>query len=362
MDELYDLFRNMLFLPKPGTLVARHIDELHFFVITVTMVGACAVFAVALTFIVRYRRRAGQSITPYIVIPTWIELVMAGTLLGLFIVWWLIGFNQYVNLETPPANCIETYVTGKQWMWKFAHPNGRSSVGVLVVPRGRNVKLLITSRDVVHSFYVPAFRLKQDAVPGRYTTAWFNATHDGSFPVYCAEYCGLDHSRMWARVVVVEPDEYEQWLDGAIPPAVARAMAVSEFEMSAMPIGAAQSLAERGRAAAARHGCLACHTIDGQPHIGPTWLGLFGSTVAFSDGTTGRADESYLTQSMMDPATKVVRGFQPVMPTFRGRLSEPDAAAIVAFIKSLRDEKPHPAVELPAVAPITQPVPSAATP
>ncbi len=312
------------------------------------MLGALSVFLVALWFVVRYRKRPGESSTPHIVARPGVEVATGALLLTLFIVWWVIGFRQYVTLATPPEKGIETYVTAKQWMWKFAHANGRSSVGILVAPRGKTVRLLITSRDVIHSFYVPAFRLKQDAVPGRYTSTWFRATRTGSFPIYCAEYCGVGHSRMWARVVVVEPEDYERWLDGEVPKAVAEASAEVSYAVSVTG-GEGESLAARGREAAAKHGCFACHTIDGQRHVGPSFVALFGSSVTLESGERVIADESYLTESMMDPASKVVRGFAPVMPTFRGRLSQPDAAGIVEFIKSLKNERPQPAVPLPRV-------------
>ncbi len=347
-EPLYELLRRLLFLPAPGSQVARRVDHLHFFVISVTFAGAFAVFAVALYFIVRYRRRGAKESTPRIVAPKSFELITGGILLSLFIAWWVIGFRQYVELQTPPKDAVAVYVTAKQWMWKFTSPTGRSSAGIVVVPAGEDVKFIITSRDVVHSFYVPSFRIKQDAIPGRYTTAWLHADHPGTYPVYCAEFCGLDHSRMWATLVAVKPAEYEQWLRGRMPPPVARA--VADSPRASVEVGKGKSLAERGRTVAEKHACFSCHTTDGQPHIGPTWQGLYGSMVTLDDGTRVRADAAYLTESMMDPLAKVVKGFKPVMPTFQGSLSQPDTAAVVEFIRSLRDQHREPSVALPAVS------------
>lgn len=348
-ERLYDLFRRLLFLPKPGSDVARRVDHLHFFVIGVTFAGAFAVFAVAVYFIVRYRRRGPKQSTPRVVAPNSFELLTGGLLLSLFIAWWVIGFRQYVDIQTPPKDSAAVYVTAKQWMWKFTSTTGRSSVGVVVIPAQQNVKFILTSRDVVHSFYVPNFRIKQDAVPGRYTSAWLRADHPGTYPVYCAEFCGLDHSRMWATLVVVTKQQYGRWLRGETPKPVAK---VIEAAPGAKVSSGGSDLAEQGRKAAEKHACFSCHTTDGQPHIGPTWQGLYGSMVTLKDGTQVRADAAYLTESMMDPQAKIVRGFKPVMPTFVGTLSQPDTAAIVEYIRSLRDDTKRPAVALPEVAPV----------
>jgi cytochrome c oxidase subunit 2 len=196
------------------------------------------------------------------------------------------------------------------------------------------VRLLLTARDVIHSFYVPEFRLKQDALPGRYTEAWFEVKRPGHYQVLCAEFCGLDHSQMRAEVVALEPGEFEAW----------RAR-----EKSLPTLG---PLAELGRTVAARQGCFQCHSIDGTPHIGPTWLGLYQREEPLKSGERIRADVAYLTESMMDPGAKVVAGFNPVMPPFQGRLSAAEVAALVEFIKSLRPERPvPPAAQEPTYVP-----------
>lgn len=347
-----DLMRRILFLPRAGTSLAERIDRLHFFVITVTMIGSATAGMLAVIWLMRFRRRGEPSRTEQVTAPKWLEFGFTGVLLSLFILWWLIGFGQYVRYANAPADSEVVYVSAKQWMWDFAYPSGRTSINVLVVPRGYDVKLVMTSRDVIHSFYVPEFRIKQDVLPGRYTTLWFHVRTAGVYDVFCAEYCGMLHSQMWAAVVALEPEAYGHWLEGQTPKLVAEGLARVSTVGARLPRAGepgTTSLAEKGRVAASRYGCFSCHTVDGQPHIGPTWLGLFGKLVELDDGRTAVADEAYLTRSMMDPKADVVRGFRPVMPTYLGILAQPDAGAIVEYIKSLANEPQSARVTLPRV-------------
>jgi cytochrome c oxidase subunit 2 len=217
---------------------------------------------------------------------------------------------------------------------------------VLTVPAHRRIKLVMGSRDVIHSFYVPAFRMKHDVVPGRYYTAWFEATMTGRFPIECAEYCGVTHSRMLGTVEVLSPEDYRRWLETRPSRTVD---GVGGADIAGEP-----SLAEEGRDVAARRGCFSCHTIDGQPHIGPTWAGLYDSTVLLNNGTRVLADEAYLTRSMMEPSDEIVAGFKPVMPTYRGILEQPEVAALVEFIKANQHYPTAPSIQLPKVVPQTQ--------
>jgi cytochrome c oxidase subunit 2 len=232
------------------------------------------------------------------------------------------------------------YVTAKQWMWQFAYPEGPTSVGVLVVPVGRPVKLIMTSRDVIHSFYVAEFRIKQDVVPGRALTAWFEAIEPGTFDVLCAEYCGAQHSMMRAEIVAMLGETYARWLDAARAPLVLPGAK-----------GDGQGLAERGRQVAAERGCLRCHSVDGSPFIGPTWANAFGRNRRTAEGREVVIDEAYLTESMMDPRAVIAAGFPPVMPSYQGVLSPAETAAIVEYIRSLREVRPVESVPPPA-API----------
>ena len=300
--------RNMLYLPPEASTASWSIDNLHFAVIATTMFGATVVFVVALYFNHRYRQRNPGELTPRFHVPKSVEIALITGTLGLFLLFWAIGVRQYNELESSPPHAIDIYVMAKQWMWKFAYSDGRESVGELVVPVGRPVRLVMTSRDVIHSFFVPAFRIKQDVVPGRYVTTWFEATEPGTYDVFCTEYCGTSHSRMRAAVTVLDAVEYAQWLGHQPRGGV-------DSSLSPTPHG---EFVAQGQDVAARRGCFHCHTIDGQRFIGPTWRALFNATIHLSDGRTIVADEAYLTRSMMDPTVDVVAGFSSVMPTYRG--------------------------------------------
>jgi cytochrome c oxidase subunit 2 len=347
-----ELLRRMLFLPEQGSEYARSVDSLHYFVVISTMLGATAVFAAAAVFVVRYRRQREGEVTPHVEPTAVHEAFFVGVPLVLFLSWFAIGFPQYVSLQTPPRDAMDVYVQGKKWMWKFAYPGGPNSTDVLRVPAGRPVRLLLTSRDVIHSFFVPAFRLKQDALPGRYTQTWFQATEPGRHQIFCAEYCGVGHSAMLGEVVVMKADEFDAWVAEQ-----RRGLALAQD--SAMTPGetfdARASLQEQGRRLASEYGCFGCHTVDGTQHIGPTWRDLYGKTERLEGGKTVRVDEAYITRSMMDPRADVVAGYQPVMPTFQGRLPAPEVAAIVEFIKSLRTDV---VAAEPSKGPIYVPVPS----
>lgn len=341
----------LLDLPPEASTYAPYIDLLHICVIGTTMVGATLVFLLAIYFLVAYRRRPGRELAPRTTTPLAAELAIIAGLQVLFLVFWIFGAIQYNHLMTPPADAMPIYVTAKQWMWKFSYPDGRSSMDVLTVPVNRRIKLVMTSRDVIHSFYVPAFRLKHDVVPGRYYTAWFEATSPGNYELECAEYCGVDHSRMLGKIQVLRSDDYRQWLENH--PVQALHPADTPDEPPGVSGGGPSDLADTGRSVAARRGCLNCHTLDGQPHIGPTWAGLLGSSVKLTDGTTVVADEAYLTRSMMDPQVQIVEGFKPVMPSFRGILAQPEVASLLELMKVLQHSPDRPSIVLPKVVPET---------
>ena len=322
----------LLDLPPEASTCAAPLDVLHFIVIGVTMLGATFVFGLAIVLMVRNRRRAEGETTARVEASVPSEISIMGGILALFLAFWVVGAAQYDHMMTPPPNAVPVYVTAKQWMWKFSYADGRSAMDVLTVPVHTPVKLVMTSRDVIHSFYVPAFRMKHDVVPGRYYVAWFEATIPGTFEIECAEYCGVSHSRMLGQVRVLSFDDYRRWQETSLP-------------------GESHDLAAEGLAVAARRGCLSCHTIDGQPHIGPTWAGLYGSRVRLDDGRTVIADDAYLTRSMMEPREDVVLGFRPVMPAYRGILEQPEVAALVEFIASIEHKPIAPSMELPKVTP-----------
>jgi len=345
-----DLLRMILFLPKQASTIAEDIDLLHYFVILTTMAGAALVTIFGGYYLIRYRRNAvaGASARRVGAPPLWLEAAVVLGLFGMFIAWWVIGFRQYMRVRVGPEDAQEIYVTGKQWMWKFAYSEGMSSVADLYVPAGRPVKLVLTSRDVIHSFYVPDFRLKQDAVPGRLTTLWFEAKEPGRYQILCTEYCGVSHSTMRGEVVVLSPEDYELWRQGAVPerpvagPVAERPGVVGKYAPAELV-----EMVRRGKIVAAEQGCLRCHTLDGTPHLGPTWAGLFGSRVPLASGGEALVDEAFITESMMDPLVRLHAGYQPIMPSYLGRIRPAETAAIIDLMKSLRDARPEAGASAP---------------
>jgi len=336
-----ELLRRLLFLPPQGSTLAPHIDALHYAVILTTLGGSLLVAFTAAFFLIRYRHRPDTPI-PLAPDPTQgrvtrrVEVAIAGLLLALFVAFWVVGFRQFVQLESPPADALTIQVVAKQWMWTFAYPNGRSSKGVLYVPAARPVRLAMTSRDVIHSFFVPEFRVKKDVIPGRTTEVWFQARAPGSYNVFCAEYCGEGHSTMRARVLALSDADYALALE-RLPPLELEIPGPVYREPALAGIAPPEplSLAQLGERVATEKGCMRCHTSDGTPHIGPSWLGMYGATVPLADGRQIVADAAYLTESMMDPRARIHRGFLPVMPSYQGVLTAPETGAILEFLRSL---------------------------
>ena len=223
------------------------------------------------------------------------------------------GASLYVTMASPPEAALEIHVVGKQWMWKFQHPEGPREINELHVPVGQPVQLVMTSEDVIHSVYVPAFRIKMDAVPGRYTTLWFEATKTGTFHLFCAEYCGTSHAGMIGRVVVMAPAEYAQWLSGGVP---------------------GETPVQMGERLFQQLGCQTCHRAESGGH-GPTLVGVFGQPVRLQSGEDTVVDEAYLRESILRPNAKIVAGYPPIMPTFQGQMSEEGLLHILAYIRSL---------------------------
>jgi cytochrome c oxidase subunit 2 len=237
------------------------------------------------------------------------------------------GAMVFFHAQRPPRGAIEIYAVGKQWMWKFQHMDGQREINELHVPIGQPVKLTMISQDVIHSFFVPAFRVKQDVLPGRYTTVWFQATRTGRYHLFCAEYCGTQHSGMIGSVVVMEPAQYQAWLSGG---------------------GGEGSLAQSGEKLFQDLACNTCHRSDSGAR-GPDLAGIFGSQVTLQAGQKLVADEAYIRESILNPQAKLVMGFQPIMPTFQGQVSEEGLMSLVAYIKSLqKGQSLAPAAESPS--------------
>jgi cytochrome c oxidase subunit 2 len=331
---LNNLMREMLFLPEQASTFATKVDYLHYFVIIVTMVSSALVGLLAVGFFFKYRETKRNASTPIVNPSGKFEVVIISVPLIFFLSWVVIGFKDYLWFTSPPKNSTDVYVTAKKWMWHFAYPDGPNGNAVLTVPANRPMRLLMTSRDVIHSFYVPEFRIKTDVVPGRYTETWFEATKPGRYRIYCAEMCGTWHSQMIGYVVVLAPAEFDTWM------ARQRQGLVGRVDTSGSDTADTfrGDLVSYGRKVAGAQGCLKCHSIDGSAHIGPTWVDLYKRPTTLDNGQTIIADEGYLTDSMMDPYAKVVKGYAKVMPSFRGRLTAPEAAALVEFIKSLRSD------------------------
>lgn len=343
-----------LALPEQASTIASDIDRLHFFQITVMFAVAGLIGVAVLVFVVRFRRRSPDQVGRRFSVPIIFELGIYAAMLSLFMLFWIIGFGQFSRLDLAPEDSIDVYVTSRQWVWQFAHaPDGPSSTGVLYVPVGQPVRLLITSRDVIHSFFVPAFRIKRDAVPGRYNSIWFEATEPGTYPILCAEMCGVGHSRMRAEVVVLRPDEFDAWLAGRPPIDPGNPTEAVPYEDMSSGLERFSQLAEIGRLAATRHGCTQCHSDDGSPRDGPTWRNLWGAREMMSSGESIFVDAEYLTESMMEPEARIVAGFAAIMPSFQGRITPAEVAAIIEYIKAV---SPNPGMRqdqgLPAQSPV----------
>jgi cytochrome c oxidase subunit 2 len=292
--------------------MAGTVDALFIFLTLLSVVMTVAIFATVLFFATKYRRRAGVE-AEQIEGSTILELAWSIIPMGIFIVIFVWGAVIFFEERTPPMASTEVYVVAKQWMWKLEHAEGPREINALHVPVGRDIKLIMTSQDVIHDFFVPAFRMKQDVVPGRYTTEWFRATKTGTYHLFCAEYCGTSHSGMIGDIVVMEPAAYDAWLAGG---------------------GATGTLAQNGSALFQQLGCPTCHRADGQGR-GPNLVGIFGKPVQLEDGRTVIADENYIRESILAPAAKVVSGYKPIMPVFQGLVSEEQLSTLVAYVKSL---------------------------
>jgi cytochrome c oxidase subunit 2 len=309
-------------LPEQASTMAPRVDGLFWFI-----TGVCAFFTVLIailliTFAVRYRRRSEDFFPTPVVGSRQLELAWSIGPLILLLVMFVWGATIYLDVFRPPDDCLEIYVIGKQWMWQLQHPGGQREINKLHIPVGRPVKLIMTSEDVLHDFYVPAFRVKMDAVPGRYTSTWFEATKTGTYHLYCALYCGTDHSRMIGEVVVMEPSEYEHWLSER----------------------ADLSLALQGRQLFQKLQCVTCHTGRAGDRA-PVLEGIYRKRVALEGGQSVLADESYLRESILYPAMKVRAGFRPIMPSFKGQVSEDDLIRLIAFLKGLGPGQTPPRVE-----------------
>ena len=325
------------FVPPEGSTFAPQVDHLFLFELGIAVFFTCLIFGCIIIFCILYRRRSDDEIPPKMPKHYGLEITWTIVPFLLMLVMFFWGADLYVNMKRPAEHGLEIHVIGKQWMWKIEHPEGVREIDELHVPVGVPVKLVMASQDVIHDFFVPAFRMKQDLVPGSYVTEWFQATRIGTYHLFCAQYCGSGHSTMVGKVIVMNQHDYQAWLSGSIP---------------------AETPAAAGEHLFTTLGCVQCH---GQR--APTLAGLYGSTVTLEDGSTVVADDQYLRTSIMDPSSQIVAGFPAVMPSFQGQISEDELFDLIEYIKSLTPVRNNAAGNVsqftaPALgAPATRPAP-----
>jgi len=300
--------------PEAASSIAPRVDALYFFLIGVAVFFSLLIAGMLIYCALKFRRKSPREIGSGSKGSIPLELAWTIIPLAITMVIFVWGADLFVTISRPPDNTLNIYAVGKQWMWKFQHLDGQREINELHVPVGRDVKLIATSEDVIHDFFVPAFRVKADVLPGRYVTVWFRATKAGSYHLFCAEYCGTRHSGMTGEVIVMEPSEYQAWLSGGAPEG---------------------SLASAGAKLFSDLACNTCHRPDAQGR-GPVLEGLFGKTVTLNTGETLTVDEAYVRESILQPAAKITGGFQPIMPTFQGLVTEEQLLALIEYVKSLK--------------------------
>jgi cytochrome c oxidase subunit 2 len=320
--------------PEQASTMASHVDALYFYLLAVSAFFSLLIAILVIYFAIRYRRRSETELPKGVEGSLKLEIAWSVIPLCIALTFFFWGARLFFAMNRAPNDALEVWVVGKQWMWKIQHADGQREINELHVPVGRAVRLTMTSEDVIHDFFVPAFRMKKDVLPGRYTNAWFQATRPGRYHIFCAQYCGTKHSAMIGWVDVMEPTDYQAWLSGGT---------------------ASESLASAGAKLFVQHACITCHRSDSGGR-GPNLEGVFGKPVQLADGRQVVADESYIRESIVSPNAKLVAGYQPIMPTFQGLLSEEEILQLVAYVKSLSKSVPGPsAAAAPAISPSTVP-------
>ncbi len=303
-------------MPEQASTIAPQVDALYYFIFWGSVFFFVLIVGLSTIFVLRYRRRDDRKMEARASHNTPLEVTWTVIPLALVILVFVWGFKGYMSLAVSPGGALEYHVTAKKWLWEVKAPNGQTSINEMTVPLDQAVKVVLRSEDVIHSFYVPAFRVKQDAIPNRYTTLWFQATAPGDYQLFCTEYCGTGHSGMLGTIHVLSPADFEKWQQSSAGPA------------------AGQSLADYGEQIYKGKACVTCHSLDGSRKTGPSFKGIWGHKVQFADGTSTTVDENYVRQSILKPQSQVVSGFEPVMPTFQGLLSDNEIDALIEFIKA----------------------------
>jgi cytochrome c oxidase subunit 2 len=307
------MFTNFPFFPPQASEQAANMDALYFFLLAVTGFFMLLIAALVVVFAVKFRRRHGDEVGVAIHGSLALELLWTVIPLGITMVMFVWGAQTFFHMTRPPKGAMEIYVVGKQWMWKVQHMDGAREINELHVPVGRPVKLIMASEDVIHSFFIPAFRVKADVIPGRYNTLWFTATTPGTYHLFCTQYCGTKHSAMIGTVTAMSEADYQAWLGGG---------------------AGGGTMAENGAKLFQDLACNTCHLENGQGR-GPTMKGIYGKPVQLQTGETVTIDDAYIRESILNPHAKVVAGFQPLMPTFKGLVTEEQLLQLTAYIKSL---------------------------
>lgn len=303
-------------MPAEVTDIAKQVTNLYSFLLWVSAISCFILIGGMIYFVLKYKRKTNNDKTPYITHNTFLEFLWSFIPLVIFMIVFGWGWHIYHQMRAMPDNALEVHVIGKQWAWDFMYKSGKVSANEFYVPVNTPIKLIMTSQDVIHSFYVPSMRIKQDVVPGRYTALTFNAEKLGDFQIFCTEFCGAAHSAMLGKVHVVSMEDYEKWLQ--------------ENDEGL-------SLVQKGEKYYNSKGCIACHNVDGTAKVGPSWKSLFGKNRELEDGSSASADENYLRESILQPNAKVVKGFpKGVMPSYQGQLNEQEVSALIEYIKELK--------------------------
>lgn len=315
----FNLAQAQSFMPTEGTKIATQVDNLYGFLLAASLISCIILIGGMSFFVWKYRRRTNSDKTAYISHNAFLEFLWSFIPLVIFLGVFAWGWYIYHDMRTMPKDALEIHVFGKQWAWEFEYKSGVKTGNLVVVPVNKDVKLIMTSKDVIHSFYIPSFRIKQDVVPGRYTALWFNADKLGEFHVFCAEFCGTQHSGMLATLKVVPQAEYDAWLE-------------EESQVGTLP------LAQRGGKIFAVKACASCHSVANETvKVGPSLWKKFGTTEHFDGAPDTQIDENYLRESILNPNAKITKGFpKGVMPTFQGQLSETELNALIEYIKTLK--------------------------
>ncbi len=306
-------------MPVRASTFATGVDWVWDLILGISLLFFVLIIGLMILFIFQYRAREGHESAPTPSHNTRLEViwtVIPTIIVGII---FFFGFRGYMDMAVVPRGAYSINVLAQRWSWQFQYPNGHVD-NELHVPVDRPVKLVMTSDDVIHGFYVPAFRVKRDIVPGRYNTTWFEATEPGEYDIFCAEYCGTGHSDMLSKVIVHKKGDFEKWLS------------------EAADLLGTMTPAEAGEWLYNARGCKQCHTIDGAARIGPTFKGDFGTERALKDGSKVTVDENYIRRSILDPQSQIAAGFEPVMPTYKGRVTDEEITMIIEFLKSLNPE------------------------